>query len=216
MALADKEALVKIGAVLPAPERARASAILIHAMTTAEMSDALRARIDAIERAVEAKTHLPLSCADADSALTTRTIRPLGLWFRGKVWTLVSWCALRDDFRIFGVDRISEIGAQGPFRPEAGKSLIDFYAQENQEKTVGVKPRSGHGPNRCFALLQVAQTRLTFASPGFPQIALGSAFEPGFGCGGTADLPGANTGIRCVFHVQRHMAHAELGAKQRL
>ena len=52
------------------------------------------------------------------------------MWFWGKVWTLVSWCELRDDFRMFRVDRISEIDAQGPFRPEPGKSLIDFYARE--------------------------------------------------------------------------------------
>ena len=43
MALAAEEALVKIGAVLPAPERARAGAVQIHAMTMPEMSDTLRA-----------------------------------------------------------------------------------------------------------------------------------------------------------------------------
>ncbi len=52
----------------------------------------------------------------------------LGLWFWGKVWTLVAWCELRDDFRMFRLDRIAGMETDGaPFRPERGKTLADFY-----------------------------------------------------------------------------------------
>lgn len=37
-----------------------------------------------------------------------RRVRPLGLFFRGKVWTLVAWCELRRDFRGLRLDRIEE------------------------------------------------------------------------------------------------------------
>jgi predicted DNA-binding transcriptional regulator YafY len=55
-------------------------------------------------------------------------VRPLGLWFWGKVWTLVAWCELRNDFRAFRLDRISDAKPAGRnFRPERGKQLGDFY-----------------------------------------------------------------------------------------
>lgn len=57
-----------------------------------------------------------------------RDVRPLGLWFWGKVWTLVAWCELRNNFRAFRLDRILEAKSAGRiFRPERGKQLADFY-----------------------------------------------------------------------------------------
>jgi len=37
---------------------------------------------------------------------TSRIIWPLGLVYWGKVWTLISWCEMRDDYRVFRLDRI--------------------------------------------------------------------------------------------------------------
>ncbi len=127
MARAAEEALVKIGAVLPDSERARAEAVQIHAFQMPELDDATRARLDRIERAVEARTRLVLTYADVAGTATERPVRPLGLWFWGKVWTLVAWCELRDDFRMFRVDRIADLAETGRFRPERGKTLRDFY-----------------------------------------------------------------------------------------
>jgi predicted DNA-binding transcriptional regulator YafY len=127
MARAAEEALVKIEAVLPEAERARANQVEIHAIAE-EMTPQVRARIDEIERAVEARRRLALAYIDAEEHMTERTVRPLGLWFWGKVWTLVAWCELRDDFRMFRLDRIERMDNRGePFRPERGKTLADFY-----------------------------------------------------------------------------------------
>jgi predicted DNA-binding transcriptional regulator YafY len=127
MARAAEEALVKIEAVLPEAERARANQVEIHAIAE-EMTPQVRARIDEIERAVEARRRLALAYIDAEERTTERTVRPLGLWFWGKVWTLVAWCELRDDFRMFRLDRIERMDNRGePFRPERGKTLADFY-----------------------------------------------------------------------------------------
>ena len=127
MARAAEEALVKIEAVLPEAERARAAQIEIHAIAE-EMTPEVRARIDAIEKAVERRDRLAMSYLDAERRATERTVRPLGLWFWGKVWTLVAWCELRNDFRMFRLDRIARMQAAGDrFRPEPGKTLTDFY-----------------------------------------------------------------------------------------
>ena len=127
MARAAEEALVKIGAVLPDPEKARIARTEIH-MPDWVVSDAERKSIDLIERAVEARDVLSIDYSDEGGSASKRDIRPLGLWVWGKVWTLVAWCELRDDFRAFRIDRIAAIGKSGrTFRPERGKQLADFY-----------------------------------------------------------------------------------------
>lgn len=129
MARAALEALVKIEAVLPDSEKARIARTEIHAPGTA-MSDADRERLDALEHSVENRDVLAIAYTDLEDAVSERNIRPLGLWFWGKVWTLVAWCELRDDFRVFRLDRITRMTPTGSrFKPESGKKLTDFYRQ---------------------------------------------------------------------------------------
>ena len=126
MAHSAEEALVKINAVLPEAERRRAETVQVHAMAP-EMTMGLRNRIDALEKSVDARQRLQISYTDEAGTSTDRTIWPLGLWFWGKVWTLVAWCELRDDFRVFRIDRIADSKTIGTYKPVPGKCLIDFY-----------------------------------------------------------------------------------------
>jgi len=130
MAEAAEEALVKIGAVLPDPEREKAEGLQIHASTMPlAMDEATRRRLDGIERAVDARDRLAMGYGDESGAETARIIRPLSLIFWGRTWTLIAWCELRDDFRMFRVDRIREMESGARFRMEPGKTLQDFYRQ---------------------------------------------------------------------------------------
>lgn len=129
MAQAAEEALVKIVDVLPADAREKSKSIQIHAMEMPEMNAAVRVLIDQLETAVDTHTRLMLTYRDADDRETNRPVRPLGLWFWGKVWTLVGWCELRNDFRMFRIDRIVHVKSQGTFKPERNQSLTVFYAQ---------------------------------------------------------------------------------------
>ncbi len=127
MARAAEEALVKISAVVPEAERQRIVRTEIHAPSSA-LSEGDRARIDLIEKAVEGRRVLAVDYRDEKGDASRRTLRPLGLWFWGRVWTLVAWCELRDDFRMFRIDRIEALGETGrAFKPERGKTLADFY-----------------------------------------------------------------------------------------
>ena len=130
MARGAEEALIKISAVLPDTARARADRVPIHAMSF-EMTDEIRRRIDELEAAAAGRTRLAMHYADSSGAASQRIVRPLGLWYWGKVWTLVAWCELRTDFRMFRIDRMSGIAQTGEtFRDEAGKTLFDFYRQQ--------------------------------------------------------------------------------------
>lgn len=135
MARAAEEALVKIGAVLPEAEKARLARTEIH-MPDWVIDDEQRRAIDVLEHAIEDRSVLAVDYRDGAGNGSKRDIRPLGLWFWGKVWTLVAWCELRNDFRAFRIDRIATVELAGRgFRPERGKQLADFYRRlERAEK----------------------------------------------------------------------------------
>lgn len=127
MARAADEALVKIGAVLPAAEKDRIARTEIHTPMWV-VTDTDRKAIDIAERAIESRTVLTLDYRDEAGKTSLRDVRPLGLWFWGKVWTLVAWCEMRNDFRAFRIDRVVSIAAsERRFKPERGKLLADFY-----------------------------------------------------------------------------------------
>ncbi len=130
MALAAEEALIKIAAVLPEALRDSPARVTIHAYDAGALGDADRAMIDRLDRATESHRKLSLSYRDAAGTATRRTVRPLGLWFWGKVWTLVAWCELREDFRMFRIDRIAGAEDVGTFRPERDKTLSAFFQSD--------------------------------------------------------------------------------------
>ena len=128
MARAAEDAMTKIEAVLPESRQPQFSAISIHAPAMA-MSDDVRRLVDRFEIAAAEGTVMWMSYADGEGKASERHIRPLGLWFWGKVLTVVAWCELRKGFRMFRIDRITEAReTQARFTAEEGKTLRDFYA----------------------------------------------------------------------------------------
>ncbi|MEM1286133.1 MAG: YafY family protein [Pseudomonadota bacterium] len=133
MARAAEEALVKIGAVLPDAKRTTVEATAIFAPSF-EFAEAQRETLDLLDRSIDRSEKLTMDYRDAKGDASQRTIRPLGLYFWGKVWTLLAWCELRDDFRGFRVDRIINPLVDGTrFKPERGKQLVDFYRKMEVE-----------------------------------------------------------------------------------
>ncbi len=129
MARAAEEALIKIDTVLPDSARARLRSVEIrapaHRMPTAD-----REKLDRIERACEDRVEMKFAYTDGGGAQTARSVQPLALWFWGGTWTLVGWCLLRDDFRMFRVDRMDALQPTGAvFKPERGKTLRDLYGR---------------------------------------------------------------------------------------
>jgi len=125
-----ESALEKISAVVPEHARARAERLSLHAWGGIPRDDALRQTIDAIEAATDVPHRVRIAYEDEAGHTTERVVRPLGLWFWGKVWTLVAWCELRNDFRMFRLDRIAEIEVLGRYNVEPGQDLAAFYRSE--------------------------------------------------------------------------------------
>ena len=130
MAAAAQEALIKIDAVLPETERIRAGQINVHAMEAPWHGGSWRAFVDQFEAASEKLIRLRITYEDEAGNRTERNVRPLGVWFWGKVWTAVCWCELRNDFRMFRLDRVVDLAELDRFRPVKGQTLRDFYDTE--------------------------------------------------------------------------------------
>ncbi|MEM9190999.1 MAG: YafY family protein [Myxococcota bacterium] len=134
IARAAQEALLKIESVVPESDRGRINRTEIHALEFM-MNDRVRALFDTVERAADDRRVQSIRYCDQEGKESTRDIRPLGLWFWGKVWTLVAWCELRDDFRVFRLDRIVDCTDAGrAFELEVGKTLREFYRKMAAEE----------------------------------------------------------------------------------
>jgi len=121
--------LGKILSVLPPAARVSAEALALYAPALG-LDDAMRNRLQTLREAVEARHKLRLSYRDVSGDASERTVRPLGCFYWGKVWTLSTWCELRNDFRGFRIDRMEAVDVLPErFRDEAGKTLADMLRQ---------------------------------------------------------------------------------------
>ena len=143
MARAAAQALGKIAAVIPAETARAAERTAIHAFRSSDLDDGVRGRLDLLDAAIRDLTRIALRYADGVGAITTRHVHPLGLVFWGRVWTLVAWCEIRDDFRMFRVDRIAASDPAGRFASAPHRTLAAFYAREAD--CVTARPKEG-GP----------------------------------------------------------------------
>ena len=85
--------------------------------------------------ALIAKRRLHLTYANGKGENSERDVRPLGLFFWGKIWTLAAWCEMRTGFRNFRLDRISAATVGERFEEEPGRMLRDMLQQYGDEAT---------------------------------------------------------------------------------
>lgn len=97
---------------------------------TTEAADAL----GLARGALVGRRKLRFRYADAKGGGSARTVRPLGIFFWGKTWTLAAWCELRTDFRNFRLDRMAETAVlEDRFTDEPGCTLQDMLEQYGPE-----------------------------------------------------------------------------------
>lgn len=83
-----------------------------------------------LRAAIRSRRKIDITYSTPDQPETRRRVRPLQMEYWGRVWTLTSWCELRNDFRVFRVDRIRTLDVSfDTFEEEPGKTLGDYLAQ---------------------------------------------------------------------------------------
>ena len=83
--------------------------------------------------ALVARRRLRFRYANERGDASERIVRPLGVFFWGRTWTLAAWCEMRTAFRHFRLDRISDAAIGEPFVEEPGRTLRDLLAQYGPE-----------------------------------------------------------------------------------
>lgn len=91
--------------------------------------EALKAPLGDLRKAVRERRRIQVDYEDKAGTASSRTLRPLGLYFWGGTWTLAAWCEARQDFRTFRVDRLKRWRLGEVFPEEAGKGLKDYLAR---------------------------------------------------------------------------------------
>jgi predicted DNA-binding transcriptional regulator YafY len=127
LATAARSALARIRGAIPAELIAGVEGTRVYAPRFGRASGPPHFEI--AHRGVVESRRLAMRYASEDRTPSTRTVRPLGLYFWGKVWTLAAWCELRNDFRTFRLDRIREPELADPFPLESDKTLEVFIAR---------------------------------------------------------------------------------------
>ncbi len=80
-----------------------------------------------LRAAIRSRRKVDITYAAPDEPESRRRVRPLQMEYWGRVWTLTSWCELREDFRVFRVDRIRTLDVTfDTFAEEPGKTLADY------------------------------------------------------------------------------------------
>jgi predicted DNA-binding transcriptional regulator YafY len=82
-----------------------------------------------IRQAIKQQTIIKIKYQTQDKQHSTREIWPLGLVFWGNVWTLVSWCELRNDYRNFRLDRIQYLTVTEKTYPTRDDINLQHYIQ---------------------------------------------------------------------------------------
>ncbi|MEK7759454.1 MAG: WYL domain-containing protein, partial [Pseudomonadota bacterium] len=129
LARAAHQAMAKIEHVIPdhlKPELERQEIMVPSFPFSLTVSDEL----EVLRAAIKQQRKVHFDYQREDNQKSNRTVHPLGLFYWGKVWTLVAWCELRVSFRHFRLDRMSNIASlEDCYDLVEGRTLQDFLAQ---------------------------------------------------------------------------------------
>ncbi|MDD0811191.1 YafY family protein [Curvibacter sp. RS43] len=129
-----ESALSKILSVLARDARAAAESLALFAPAVGQ-SPEVQQRLQALREAAQARHKVLLHYRALDGADSARTVRPLGCFFWGSVWTLAAWCEERQALRSFRIDRITTLQRlEVRFRDEPGRTLADLFRQVEAER----------------------------------------------------------------------------------
>lgn len=133
MARDAEQALGKILSILPRQTRAAAESLALYAPTFS-VEPAIQQHLQTLREAVQLRRKVQIAYRDVAGQSSQRSLRPLGCFFWGRVWTLAAWCEARQAFRTFRLDRMDVLQLQDAvFKDEAGKTLADFLRQAGAE-----------------------------------------------------------------------------------
>ena len=126
LANAAERVLSKIEVVLPDELKDKIENTSLYSPMV-RLNPAVAEALGNLRMAIETQHKVSFKYRREDGAPSQRTVWPLGLFFWGTVWTLGGWCELRDNFRNFRLDRMSDLQQSDNQYPAVeGRNLNDM------------------------------------------------------------------------------------------
>jgi predicted DNA-binding transcriptional regulator YafY len=126
MAQAGEVAVSRVLSVMTTAQRERAVCTPVYSPPWGLSADQ-QPHLQTWREASQTQHTLHLLYRDAEGRDTERSVRPLGSFYWGKVWTLVGWCERRAGFRSFRLDRVQGLRlTERRFVQAEGQRLIDY------------------------------------------------------------------------------------------
>jgi predicted DNA-binding transcriptional regulator YafY len=140
LADAAADVIAKVREVLPQSHRRHIDAITLW-VPPGHRAEPIAIDQAALRAALRQQRKIRFRYRDLEDRPSDRTVRPLQLAFYGLVWLLAAWCELRNGFRVFRLDRMSDLVILDErFTSETGKTAHDFLKQDGkrlkQQRTV--------------------------------------------------------------------------------
>lgn len=147
-ALAARDALAKIGAVLPSELQHKLDDSAFHVGRRPKQPEAVDLRV--VRQAMRDQHKLSIVYRDPQGAKTTRIIWPIGVGFFDSRRIIAGWCEMRKDFRSFRADRIEKIKLRTERYPGRRRDLVkQWRAQVDAERRKTSRLISPPGPTPC-------------------------------------------------------------------
>ncbi|MFQ3244231.1 MAG: putative DNA-binding transcriptional regulator YafY [Arenicella sp.] len=124
-----ESAFEKIQAVLPSSLQGELQQITTYAIPTRPPIPWIIS-FSELRECIRTRRMIRITYTDEADQNTTRTLRPLALFFFSPVWLLASWCEKRNDFRNFRLDRIQGWRiCEDIFEDDTNKNLTAYMAK---------------------------------------------------------------------------------------
>ncbi len=128
-----RSAIAKIALALPPNRREEIERTRLFAPGFLVPPNAI-AGLETARQAILQHRKLTFDYLDKAALASARTIHPLALNFWGATWSIVAWCESRKDFRVFRLDRVTNLQlTPDTFDELPGQTFADFLETVRRE-----------------------------------------------------------------------------------
>lgn len=129
LALAARDAMAKIVAVLPADLTRRVEEAVLLVGPGRALADRMQIDLAVVRRTIRAERKASIAYGDGQGRVSERLVWPLALSFFDHVRILIAWCELRHDFRHFRADRIARFEPVETRYPQRRAALLRSWRE---------------------------------------------------------------------------------------
>lgn len=136
LAAAARRALHKVEAALPASlrDQVQRTAIFVPSVERDDIQPIAPIQpgpswLADLRRAIHQGRKVHLEYVRGDGGWAQRVVRPVGIFFWGRAWSVGGWCELRQEWRNFRADRVRDLAILDEgWSPEDGQTIEAFLA----------------------------------------------------------------------------------------